>query len=119
MGVMTWEGLAAMVRVSGAQIWGDSELASGLAKVKVKVSLSCPTLCDPMDYTIHGILQARELEWVVIPFSRGSSQPRDRTHVSRIAGRFFTSWALVNWLGVADGSSGVAELRAQPGAGTS
>ena len=65
MGVMTWEGLAAMVRASGAQIWGDSELVSGLAKVKVKVALSCPTLCDPMDYTIHGILQARELEWVV------------------------------------------------------
>ena len=48
-------------------------------KVKVLVAQSCPTLCDPMDYTVHGILQARILEWVVIPFSRGSSQPRDRT----------------------------------------
>ena len=44
-------------------------------------------------YTVHGILQARILEWVAFPFSRGSSQPRDRTQVSRIAGRFFTSWA--------------------------
>ena len=41
--------------------------------VKVKVTQSCPTLCDPMDYTVHGILQARLLEWVTIPFSRGSS----------------------------------------------
>ena len=48
-------------------------------KVKVLVAQSCPTLCDPMDYTVPGILQARILEWVAIPFSRGSSQPRDRT----------------------------------------
>ena len=43
---------------------------------------SCPTLCDPMSYTVHGILQARILEWVTFPFSRGSSQPRDQTQVS-------------------------------------
>ena len=43
---------------------------------KVKVSQSCPTLHDPMDYTVHGILQARILEWVAFPFSRGSSQPK-------------------------------------------
>ena len=42
-------------------------------------------------YTVHGVLQARILEWVTIPFSRGSFQPRDRTQVSHIAGRFFTS----------------------------
>ena len=54
-------------------------------KVKVKVAQSCPTLCDPMDYTVHGILQARVLEWVAFPFSRGSSQPRDRIHVSCIS----------------------------------
>ena len=48
-------------------------------KVKVKVIHLCPTLCDPMDYTIHGILQARILEWVAFPFSRGSSQPRSPT----------------------------------------
>ena len=59
----------------------------------VKVAQSCLTLCDPMDYTVNGILQARILEWVAVPFSRGSSQPRDQTQVSRIAGRFFTSWA--------------------------
>ena len=56
---------------------------------------SCPTLCDPMDFSppgssVHGVLQARILEWVAISFSRGSSQPRDQTRVSRVAGRFFT-----------------------------
>ena len=56
----------------------------------MKVAQSCPTLCDSVDYTVHGILQARILEWVAFPFSRGSSQPRDWT---RISGRFFTSWA--------------------------
>ena len=60
-------------------------------KVKVKVTQSCSTLCDPMDYTVHGILQARMLEWVAFPFSRASSQTRDRTQVSNTAGRFFTS----------------------------
>ena len=44
-----------------------------------------------MDYTVHGILQARVLEWVAIPFCRASAQPRDQTQVSRIAGGFFTS----------------------------
>jgi len=47
-----------------------------------------------MDYTVHGILQARILEWVAFPFSRGSSQPRDWTQVSHIAGGFFSSWAI-------------------------
>ena len=59
---------------------------------QVKVS-QCPTLCDPTVYTVHGILQARILKWVAFPFSKGSSQPGDRTQVSRIAGGFFTSWA--------------------------
>ena len=59
--------------------------------MKVKVAQSCPTLCDPMDYTVHGILQAKILEWVAFSFSRASSQPRDQTQVSRIAGKFFTS----------------------------
>ena len=61
--------------------------------MKVKVAQLCPTLWDPVDYKVHGLLQARILEWVAFPFSRGSSQPRDWTQVSRIAGRFFTSWA--------------------------
>ena len=97
----------------------------------VKVAQLCPTFCDPVDYTAHGILQARILEWVGFPFSRGSrdqtqvfwiagrffhqlshkgsprilewvaysfssrsSQPRNRTGVSCIAGGFFTNWAI-------------------------
>ena len=62
-------------------------------KVKVTVTQLCPILCNPMDYTVHGILQARILEWVAFPISRGSSQPRNQTQVSHIAGGFFTSWA--------------------------
>ena len=58
---------------------------------KVKVPQSCPALCDPTDYTVHGILQARILKWVTFPFSRGPSQPRDQTQVSCIAGGSFTS----------------------------
>ena len=46
-----------------------------------------------MEDTVHGILQARTLEWVAVPFSRGFSRPRDQTQVSRITSRFFTSWA--------------------------
>ena len=62
-----------------------------IVKVKLKVVQSCLTLCDPM---IHGILQARILEWVAFPFSRGSRfQPRDWTQVCHIASEFFTSWA--------------------------
>ena len=63
-----------------------------LASATVKVPQSCPTLCDPVD-CVHGILQARRLEWVAIPVSRGSSQPRDWTQVSHIVDGFFTSWA--------------------------
>ena len=47
-----------------------------------------------MAYMVHGILQARILEWVAFLFSRGSSQPKNQTQVSRIAGRFFTNWAI-------------------------
>ena len=68
-------------------------------KVKVKVAQSCPTLCDPMDYSlpgssVHGIFQARVLKWVAISFSRGSSGPRDQTWVSCIVGRVFTVSAI-------------------------
>ena len=48
-------------------------------KSEVKIAQSCPTLCDSLEDTFHGILQARVLEWVAFPFSRGSSQPRDQT----------------------------------------
>ena len=68
------------------------------SKVKVKVTHLCLTLCNPMDCIVHGILQARlilqaPLEWGTVPFSRGSSWPRNQTGVSCIAGRFLTSWA--------------------------
>ena len=64
----------------------------------VLVAQSCPTFWDPMDCSlsgssVHGLLQARILEWVAIPFSRRSSQPRDWPRISHIAGRFFTIWA--------------------------
>ena len=63
-----------------------------------EVAQPCPTLCNPMDCSlpgssIHGIFQARVLEWVAISCSRGSSWPRDRTQVSHIVGRHFTVWA--------------------------
>ena len=63
-----------------------------------EVTQSCLSLCDPMDYSlpgfsVHGIFQARVLEWVAISFSRGSSWPRDQTQISCIAGRCFTLWA--------------------------
>ena len=62
------------------------------------VAQSCPNLCDPLSLTppgfsVHGILQARILEWIAIPFSRGSSWPRDQTQVFCTGGRFFTIWA--------------------------
>ena len=87
--------------------WALPSITCMLWKVKVKglVAPLCPTLCDPMDCSlpgsaVHGILQARILEWVAIPFSRGSSRPRDWTQVLLIAGRFFTIWAtreVVQW----------------------
>ena len=82
-----------------------------LKKVKSEIAQSCPTLCKPMDSSppgssVHGIFQARILEWVAISFSRRSFQPRDWTRVSCIVGRHFTIWATreilkkgeVNWL---------------------
>ena len=81
--------------------WGCSVFSApyfGKRKVNVKVSQSCLTLRDPMDHrpsssSVHGILQARILEWVAVPFFTGSSQPRDQTHVSCIESGFFTVWA--------------------------
>ena len=114
--------------------WTNSlNLSLGTTKVKVKITQLCSTICDPKDYTVYGILQARILElvafpfsrdlpnpgigprsptlkadslpaepqgsprileWVAYPFSSGSSQRRDQTQVSLIAGRFFTNWAI-------------------------
>ena len=56
-----------------------------------EVAQLCLPPCNPMDYRVHGILQARILEWVAFPFSRRCSQSRDQTQVSHIAGGFFTS----------------------------
>ena len=69
-----------------------------VTKWQCEVAQLCPTLCDPMDcslpgFSIHGVFQARTLEWGAISFSRGSSPPRDRTYVSCIAVRCFTLWA--------------------------
>ena len=66
--------------------------------VKLVVAQSCSALWEPMDCSppgssVHGIFQAKILEWVAISFSRGSSRPRDQTQVSYIAGRSFTIWA--------------------------
>ena len=79
--------LVSVVEQSDLDIYSDSEVAQ-----------LCPTLCNPMDSSqpgssVHGIFQARILEWVAISFSRGSSQPRDQTWVSCIVGTRFTFWA--------------------------
>ena len=86
---------------------------------KVLVAQACPTLCDSMDCSlpsssVHEILQARILEWIDVPFSRGSSQSRDWTLVFCIAGRFFTFWATremrVTDMGIRKGSLGNTRL---------
>ena len=74
------------------------ERSRALKDEMVLVAESCPTLCNPMEcspagFSVHGILQARMLEWVAISISRGSSKPGDWTRVSCIAGKFFTIWA--------------------------
>ena len=83
-------------RISEAEEW-ISELEDKMVEITSEEQ-TCPTLCDPVDCSppgssIHGILQARILQWVAIPFSRGSSWPRDQTQVSRIGGRCFNLWA--------------------------
>ena len=88
--------------IYGGQAWGHEEPSywrlCPICAPKWKVTQSCLTLYDPMGYTVHGILQARILEQVAFPFSRGSSQLRDRTQVSHVAGGFFSSWAtLFSW----------------------
>ena len=77
--------------------WFSTILSSRLLicswKWKWKLLSHVRLLVTPWTVQVHGIFQARILEWVAVPFSRGSSQPRDQTQVSHIAGRFFTSWA--------------------------
>ena len=77
----------------------DLQISFRKEKKEKKSLQSCLTLCDPVGYSppgssVHGILQARLLEWVAILFSRESFEPRDQTQVSCIAGSFFTIWAI-------------------------
>ena len=83
------------VSVPSASLWPQ---AAGRSESESEVTQSCSTLCDPMDYSlsgpsVHGISQARVLEWIDISFSSGSSRPRNQTRVSHTAGRCFTVWA--------------------------
>ena len=84
----------------GYSLWGHKELNMTEQLMlslslwrEVKVAQLCPILCNPMNCIVPGILWARILEWAAFPFSRGSSQPRDQTQVSCIAGGFLISWA--------------------------
>ena len=92
---------------------------AGVSEVKVFVAQSCPTLCDPMvcsppGSSVHGILQARILKWVALPFSRGPSWPRDWTGLSCTAVRFCTLWAIRD----AQGGINLAYLRSREGVAT-
>ena len=81
---------------------------TGLPQLLVLVAQSCPAVCDSMNCnppgsSVHGILQARILEWVAIPFSRGSFRPRDWTHITRIA-TFLTIWELLGQTAIREGA---------------
>ena len=85
-----------LVKISHVLKVSFEKFSTGLLfsrRSELKVSQWCPTLCDSMDDTVHGILQARILECIAVPSSGGSSQLRDRTQASHIAGRFCTSGA--------------------------
>ena len=97
-GVTVWKFLSCNVKSSRELLYNIGTIINDTVSEWVKVAQSCPTLCDPMDSrppgsSLHGILQARILDWVAIPFSRRSSWPRNQTWVSCIIGRFFTVWA--------------------------
>ena len=88
-----WTEESGGIQLMGSQRGGHNWATNTLTYLWWKrVAQACPALCDPIDYTVHGALQARTLEWAAFPFSRGSSQPRDQSQVSRIAGGFLTSW---------------------------
>ena len=94
--LIIWDGQATLWGRAGSILVNDS--SSRAVKVSKWKSFSLFDSLQPMDCslpgsTVHGILQARILEWVAIPFSRGYSQPKDQTQVSQIAGRFFTIWS--------------------------
>ena len=81
------------IKLGSPALQADSLPTELLGKPKVKVAQSCLPVCDPMGCTVHGILQARILEWVAFPFSRRSCQSRDWIQIFCTAGRFFASWA--------------------------
>ena len=101
-GQRAWQVIVHGVAKESDMTWGINSNLLSYRNIKYpfvigesEVAQSCPTLCDTMDCSlpgssIHGIFQARVLEWVAISYSRGSSRPRDGTRVSRIAGRCFT-----------------------------
>ena len=91
--------LRRVVQIHNTWQYPGPSQSTGKLYLWVLVTQLCPTVCDPMDCFppgsfIHGILQARILEWAAIPFSEGSSWPRDWTRVSCLAGKFFTIWAI-------------------------
>ena len=98
-----WKQLLCPLTDEWIQIWCTyihiyTYIYNEILKANVLVAASCLTLCDPMDCSqsgsyVQGIIQARRLAWVTIPFSRGSSWPRDQTQVSYTMGRFFPVWA--------------------------
>ena len=98
--------ISGMSKVDGSPYYGWKESES-------------VSLCDPMDHSppgssVHGVLWARILEWVVIPLSRESFQPRDRTQVSCIAGRFFTIWTtrkVLLWMSLMQSFEGLNETK--------
>ena len=97
-GIATWEPLNAKF-LSASENSSASIMLKMFTLLLLLLSLqSCLTQCDPIDgsppgSSVPGILQGRILEWVAIPFSKGSSRPRDQTQVSCVAGRLFTVWA--------------------------
>ena len=87
---------------AGAEGWG--KMSERERESESEAAQSCPSLCNPLNCSlssasVHGIFQARVLEWVAISFSTGSSPPRDRTQVSHIGGTHFTVWATREVLG--------------------
>ena len=90
---ITWRAIISHPHIG--KIYVSNKVEGWNKPLQQQVTQLCPTLCNPMDSfppasPVHGILQARILEWVAIPFSRGSSQPKGQTQVSHIAGKFFT-----------------------------
>ena len=91
--LMRWMKLEPIIQSEVSQ--KEKHQYSILTHAAAKLLQSCPTLCDPMDcslpgFSVHGIFQTIVLEWIAISFSKGSSQPRDQTWVSRIVDRRFT-----------------------------